>query len=333
MISVGPIWPIDGDALRIIAPVYPDYNPLFIRLFRWDGQLNEGLGDYSEYPDIPELEPGIGIWVITLPGGFVQVDGTPIDASQAFTITLPPGWTQIGHPFPFAVDWNQVSITTLIGNTKSINQQTEVETPWTFEGVYLPSPFLLPWHGYFVFNNSVSPVTISIPPQESMGGSLKTSTPLSEPEEGWQLQIGAHNIPFFWLQDTYNYIGLSEGSTAERDSKDLHEPPPVSSDQVSLYFSHEWEDKSERYTTDFRSLDSMHEVFQCTVNPGSGVISLIRLFWSDMAMVPQVYRMEFTDPETGIAINMREVNEYWFFSYLGIEKHFTISMTKLQTIH
>ena len=54
----------------------------------------------------------------------------------------------------------------------------------------------------------------------------------------------------------------------------------------------------------------------------------MRLFWSDIAKVPEEYQLEFTDPETGITVNMREVNEYWFFSYLDIEKHFRISMTK-----
>jgi len=35
------------------------------------------------------------------------------------------------------------------------------------------------------------------------------------------------------------------------------------------------------------------------------------------------------DPQTGITLDMRKVHEYWFFSYLGIENHFTIAMTKV----
>ena len=315
MIAVGPIWPIDGDALRIITGS-SEYNPYLIRLFRWDGELNEGQGGYREYPDIPELQPGIGIWAITLPGGFLLVDGTPIDASSDFPITLQPGWNQIGNPSPSAVDWSQVS------------NISEVEIPWSFYGAYLPSPILIPWNGYFVYNNSSSPVTIYLPLQGSEAATPKTCTPLSEEEEGFQLQIGAQNIPFFWLQDTYNFIGIAEGSTVEHDPKDLHEPPPISSDQVSLYFSHEWGGKAERYTTDFRSLDSEREVFEFTVNPGSGIISLMRIFWPDMAKVPKEYKMECTDLETGITLNMRDVGEYWFLSYLGTDKHFKISMIK-----
>ncbi|MBW1838834.1 MAG: hypothetical protein JRI49_02780, partial [Deltaproteobacteria bacterium] len=315
MISSGPIWPVDGDALHSI-PGYPNYNPFLIRLFRWDGGLEEGQGGYREYPDIPSLEPGIGIWALILSGGFLMVDGTPIDTSQPFNITIPPGWTQIGHPFPFAVDWNQV------------DTSNEVEIPWTFIGTYLPAPILIPWHGYFVFNNSSSSVTISIPSQESVGETLQTPTPLSGEEEGWELQIGANNIPFFWLKDNYNYIGISEKSCVGRDSKDLHEPPPVSPNQVLLYFPHEWKGKKERYTTDFRSSDSPQEVFELTVNPGNGIFSLMRLSWSDIAKVPHKYRLEFTDPVTGITLDMREVHEYWFFSYLGIDKQFTIFMTK-----
>jgi len=228
-------------------------------------------------------------------------------------------WTQIGHPFPFAVDWNQV------------DTSNEVEIPWTFIGTYLPAPFLNPWHGYFVFNNSSSSVTISIPSQESVGKTLQTPTPLSGEEEGWELQIGVNKIPFTRLKDDYNYIGVSEGSHAGRDSKDLHEPPPVSSNQVLLYFLHEWEGKEERYTTDFRSPDSPQEVFELTVNPGSGIFSLMRISWSDIATVPNEYRLEFTDPGTGIMLDMRKAHEYWFFSFLGIDKHFTISMTQISS--
>ena len=316
MVSVGPIWPINGDALHLITGG-DEYNPYLIRLFRWDGQLNEGQGAYREYPDIPELQPGMGIWAITLPGGFLQVDGTPLDASEDFNITLAPGWNQIGNPFPNAVDWNQA------GNT------TEVEVPWSFYGVYLPSTIMIPWNGYFVYNNSSNPVTISLPNQRNESATTKTFAPLSEKEEGFQLQIGVNNIPFFWLQDTYNFIGVSGDSFAEHDSKDLHEPPPVSPEQVSLYFPHEWEGKPERYTTDFRPLDSQKEVFEFTVNPGNGVINLMKLFWSGTEKVPEEYQTEFTDPASGITLNMREVSEYWYFSYLGIEKNFKITMTKI----
>jgi YVTN family beta-propeller protein len=319
MISSGPLWPVDGDVLRIVTGG-DKYNTYLARLFWWDGELNEGQGEYSEYPDIPELMPGIGIWAITLSGGIVKVDGTPIDTSQAFPITLPPRWSQIGHPFPKAVDWTQVSI---------IGGENEVEIPWTYTGIYSPSAFLKPWHGYFIYNNSSGSVTISIPPQQSEGKTTQTYTLLSEIEEGWQLQIGAQNIPSFWLKDTYNYIGISDESNSERDTKDLHEPPPISPNQISLSFPHEWDGKSERYTTDFRSLDSEKEIFEFTVNPGKGVISLLRLFWSDMEKVPQEYQMELIDSEKGTKLNMREVSEHWFFSYLGTDKHFKISMTKI----
>lgn len=317
MISI-PLWPADGDALRIIkGSAY--YNPFLIRLFRWDGQLDEGHGSYREYPDIPKLEPGLGIWAITSMGGFMQVDGTPTDTSQDFTISIPPGWTQIGTPFPFPVEWAQVGI---------YGGGNKLETPWTFDGIYLPSTILHPWQGYFIYNNSANTVTISIPPQQSSERTLVAATPLSEAEEGWQLKIGVHNVPFFWLQDTYNFIGIAEGSSAEYDPKDLHEPPPISSDQVLLYFPHKWGGKLERYATDFRSLDSTEEVFECTVSPGNGVFSFMKLFWSDIREVPKEYQLKFIDPETGIQLDMREVGEYWFFSFLGADKHFTIIMTR-----
>jgi YVTN family beta-propeller protein len=340
MFSVGPLWPVNGDALHVTTGA-TEYDDFFIRLFRgWDDQLVDpitgNLGGWSEYPAIPELEPGMGAWVIEsvplaiLTGGVITVDGTLVDTSVPFPITLQSGWTQIANPFPKTVDWNQVSVMAPGGDMKYMPLQTEVETPWAYTGVYLPATLLQPWNGYLVYNNSAGSVTISIPPETGVAAQ-KAPAPLPEPDVGVKLQIGAQNIPFFWLQDTYNYIGLSENSTSERDSKDLHEPPAISSGQPSLYFLHdEWEGKMPRFTTDFRSLDSREEVFECTVNPGSGFVNLLRLFWPDMTTVPPEYRMEFTDPETGITLDMKEVGDYWFLSYFGLEKTFTITMKHIK---
>jgi YVTN family beta-propeller protein len=339
MFSVGPLWPVNGNALHVTTGA-TEYNDFFIRLFRgWDDQLVDpvtgDLGGWIEYPAIPELEPGMGAWVIEsaalniLTGGAITVDGTLVDTSVPFPITLQPGWTQIANPFPKTVDWNQASVMTPDGEMKYMPLQTEVETPWAYTGVYLPTTLLQPWNGYLVYNNSAGSVTISIPPETGVAAQ-KTPEPLPE-EEGFKLQIGVQNIPFFWLQDTYNYIGLSESATSERDSKDLHEPPAISSGQPSLYFLHnEWEGKFQRFTTDFRSFDSREEVFECTINPGSGFVNLLRLFWPDMTTVPPEYLMEFTDPETGITLDMKEIGEYWFLTYFGLEKTFTITMKHIK---
>jgi hypothetical protein len=158
---------------------------------------------------------------------------------------------------------------------------------------------------------------------------MKTITPLSEGESGFALQLSAQNVFFFWLQDDYNFFGVAEGSIAEHDSRDLHEPPLISYDQVSLYFPHEREGKPERYTTDFRALDSEQEVFTCVIDSGNGIINLMRLSWPDVVNVPHAYQLKLTDPELGISLNMREVHEYWFLSFFGSDKRLSISMDKV----
>jgi hypothetical protein len=317
MISV-PFWPVDGDPLSMLTGG-SDYNPYQIRLFRWDGNLNDGQGGYSEYPDIPRLEPGISIWGISLASESMQIDGTPTDTGKDFPLILSPGWNQIGNPFPFIVNWNQVTV---------VGDQDLVEPPWMFDGAYLPSTLLHPWQGYFVYNNSAQAVTISIPPHASQVNTLQTQRIFPDTEEGFQLHIGVTTFPFIWLQDSYNFIGAAKDSIAERDARDLHEPPLISASQPSLYFPHQWAGRAERYTTDFRSADSTSELFECTISPGNGLFSLMNLNWSDATGVPQEYNLELFDPTTGVRLNMREAQVYWFFSFLGKDRHFTISMSK-----
>jgi len=252
MVSV-PFWPANGDPLYMLTGT-TDYNPYRIRLFRWDGSIEDGQGGYAEYPGIPKLNPGISIWAVSLSEESIQLDGTPTDTTRNFSITIPPGWSQIGNPFPFVVNWDQVTFS---------GDQDAVEPPWLFDGFYLLSTILRPWDGYFVYNNSADDVAISIPPSESQISTVGTRSFLSATERGFKLQIGVIAFPFFWLQDNYNFIGTSENSVADRDSKDLHEPPLISTSQLSLYFPHEWDGKEARYTSDFRSVDSPSERFEC----------------------------------------------------------------------
>ena len=99
------------------------YNPTSWRMFKYNGS------GFSELNGSSVLIPGEGYWFIaassspldTGPGTTVDVNtGTP------FTVTLDPGWNQIGNPYNFNISWSDViaanpsQAANLGGNTSKI---------------------------------------------------------------------------------------------------------------------------------------------------------------------------------------------------------------------
>ena len=68
------------------------------RLIQWQPDLNA----YVFYPTSPAdtLRPGQAYWIKFATPAFIHLPGVPVPTTQAFQITLKPGWNQIGDPFP-----------------------------------------------------------------------------------------------------------------------------------------------------------------------------------------------------------------------------------------
>ncbi len=128
-------------------------DPARWRLLRFDPSMDAAL-DYATDPEgVGPFRPGRGYWLITATGGRFDADqglsagvefkGRPFPVS--ITVELQPGWNQIGNPFLFPVNWDDV------GGTAG------VQDPVAFRGGYLPAQTVLePWEGYFVFNEGES---------------------------------------------------------------------------------------------------------------------------------------------------------------------------------
>lgn len=127
-------------------------DPSLWRLLRWDQaaeRYRDAVADAAAAPFV-RVRPGIGYWLITSAGGSFDVEAG-ISAGAVFegdvpvampvTVTLRPGWNQIGNPYFFPIRWDDVE------------RSSSVEDPVSFDGRYNGGQAVLqPWEGYFVFN-------------------------------------------------------------------------------------------------------------------------------------------------------------------------------------
>jgi hypothetical protein len=251
------------------------------------------------------------------------VTGDPVPTTDKYSIFLQPGWNQMGDPFAFPVDWSNVTVIDENGVERLINDQDLVEfdtisntSLWEWNGDikgYDRPAVIKPWAGYWI-NVLRTPDTglteLRIPPVVS----IKTNYQLISPpatesagKSGFAIKLMAQGKK---TRDTYNYLGISPEASSAYDGRDILEPPPLSTKQVSLYFPHEdWEDRPGLYATDFRPPSAMDELFTFIIAGGEKG-EKITLTWSGVSEVPAGYSVILLDIKKGKVIDMKKVSTY-----------------------
>jgi len=285
------------------------------KLYRWNTQNAE----YDSYPNIPDsFTPGKAFWLITKDAKQIDVEeGTNVDTSGDYSINLASGWTQIGCPFAFSIDWNDVKVRRN-GETVSI-QQAEAngwirDTIWYWNGneyTYYQAPdgVLEPWKGYWV--KALESCTLLIPPLES--GETKLLSTSSKSGEKY-LQIIAKVGE---LKDSYNFIGLSDNAKDSYDKEDIEEAPPISP-YISLSFPHsDWGKDSGSYTQDIREARIKSKSYPEKITWDMQVKTdqlnkVVTLEWKNTDAIPKEYNLYLTDEDENVLSCMREKNNYSF---------------------
>lgn len=162
MISI-PLLPDDPRIMAVLGDDFGQYYRFSWRMFRY----SSGDGQNHEYPNLPDIAPGFAYWLISKEGVKIDAHGTPVDTATDFVIPIPPGFFQLGCPFPFPVSWWEVKVrkdgvTVLIGDTD--NEWINPSLRKYQDGQYIATDILEPWQGYWIENISTDEVDLLIPP-------------------------------------------------------------------------------------------------------------------------------------------------------------------------
>ena len=147
------------------------------RAARWDPARET----YVELPDIAaSLTQGTAFWLITANGGEFDIDAASSTNPDSLpSVTLRPGFNQIGNPYAFPIAWDDVRGEANVGPLLAFD-------PVANE--YFETPTMAPWTGYFVQSFETQSISLLVPPRETANGGT-----VRAPRTDYAVHIGARS--------------------------------------------------------------------------------------------------------------------------------------------
>jgi hypothetical protein len=184
---------------------------------RWRlAQYSPVTNRYDEIPNgANSFADGAAFWIITAEGGAFDIDiAESTNPDSLPTITLLPGYNQIGNPYAFPVAWDAILAASGLGGAA-------IGRPMAYDGVspYVIVEVLEPWTGYFVENRTGQILRLEVPAREALGGGA-----VRAPETSYAVRVEARSEGY---ADLNNVVGFAPAAAPGRDGLDLGEPPPV----------------------------------------------------------------------------------------------------------
>ncbi|HNP78524.1 MAG TPA: T9SS type A sorting domain-containing protein [Cyclobacteriaceae bacterium] len=268
--------------------------------------LNAGATDWTELNGTSTLEVGRGYWLIYKPGGSpaLAVSSTPaVTKENPTSITLSPGWNQIGNPYPFDIDWAQV----LAANPAVPTGATGVLTTLkSFVGGadFTSVTSLKATQGGFAHNGSSSAITLKIPVVVTGTGGRRVEPSSRLDEANWKLPIALKNGT-----NTTNLgaIGMNPDASNGVDAfDDLN--PPVFQDYLRIDFPHP-ESRVKKLGVDIVQQQNDYTWHFTVSTNQSGTTELM---WDNSGFGPGSRELFLFDIALQKPVNMREATRYSF---------------------
>ncbi len=308
------------------------------KVYRWDPDVettNERQGK-NRLPS--ELHAGNGFWIKAFFDDHAySFDGSVVDTTRDFVVTVKDGWNQIGTPYDREFPWEQVrvrhggteydlSTAASMGFISSTLQGYDPDAnSWVQLGI---NDNMQPRTGYFMRAYGESQLLFG-PGAGLPGGVRRVVAPVYD----FRMQISASTTN---AADIDNYIGLSSSASTGYDILDAEEPPLSPEDSyISLYFSdNDPASGVARYANDIRPLLRAAEFsgwdFDVQTNQTGKTVTLT---WNNAALPNDRFSFILLNSDTGERIDMSAtgVYEYTAPDDPSYTTHFRIIVTRLQS--
>jgi len=143
----------------------------------WDPAQKNGNGAYDQYgvsSTLQTVDIGKGYWIITstpITPQLTNIAASKFNRNNLYTMTLKPGWNEVGNPYPIGISWDDV-----VTLNQKINPSASFSALSVFDGDGYSnatgSRLLKAFEGGFVKNLGSSDISIQIPfaGQTNLGG-------------------------------------------------------------------------------------------------------------------------------------------------------------------
>lgn len=289
----------------LVGQIFEELGPLDKskwRLVRYQGGKNVDLGTANR------IDPGKGYWFNRKDKIDIQFSGGTVvknNQSEPFKMQLEPGWNQIGNPYPFDIDWDDIldanPAIDLIGNLKVYNAKS----------LHLndESNNLKQWSGGFVHNGNSQTIELMLPVAlKSTAGGRKSSHQISSS----QLDQPEWFVPISISQgEVYNNMtgfGMHPQASGSIDRFDDFIVPRFLN-YLELFSNH-----SEFFTPKFsKDVVPTAESFTWTFNFESNLGEEdVVIKWNPEGLGNNEAKLLLLDASHGILIDMKNRNEYRF---------------------
>lgn len=186
---------------------------------------------WDQYPnDFSTFTQGKGYFINLLSATNLVVDGatTPsYNKETPFSLTLAPGWNQIGNPYTFPMKWSEV----LAANSNPAGVATTLKV---YKGTYQDADQLDVFEGGFVLNSGSSNVNVTIPIVGSLAGGRLESPSYNLSDDRW---IAPISVTVGEQQSVLGGVGMHPQASVGVDTYDDFTPPAIG-DYAQLNFAH-----------------------------------------------------------------------------------------------
>ncbi len=289
------------DIFNPVIIQYGGYDKTKWRLVHYQNGQNV---DYKA--GLQKIEQGRGYWYNSMDAVSITVSGTSVEANQTnggFSLTLDPGYTQIGNPYTFDINWNDVLAKN--GNPAGVGK-IYVYNP---SGAGFKETDVLPaWQGGFVKNTGSSAVTVKIPVnvKRTAGRAINyeiASANLGEQE--WMLPL---KISLGKAWNDIGGIGMSPMALKGNDRFDEQSLPRfIKYLELNSYHNDFF---MPRFTRDVvPSTDQYNWDFEVESNFGAGTATLS---WDAKSLGSNDAQLLLYDEVANAIVDMKRVSEYSF---------------------
>jgi len=158
------------DVFAPLISLYGGYNKEKWRLLRYQNGKN------TDYDGLSRIDEGKGYWFNSLESVDIKLSGQALPVNQAnpFQLQLDKGWNQIGSPFLFDIDWDDI---------RAANSSADVDADYlVFDAgsvSFKKSNSIKSWSGGFVYANSSQTLQLPVTLKNTAGGRTKETTDMS----------------------------------------------------------------------------------------------------------------------------------------------------------